>query len=603
VRGLQSFAFAIILAAQTTVPLAGAPAPIRTATGPPDPGDGGDFKLDCNPISLTVLQGSEDWTTCTIYSSGGFSEPVALSCANPPQGVTCGFNPNPATPPPDASVDSNLTVSASAAAPPGAYRFLVNATNGSATLAHDLELRVVGPDFYMSCRPPQIDAPQGGSNATTCDVTSSYGFDDNVSFSCDIPPEVASCTFTNPVVHLPANGSNSTVATVDVAAGALPGAYNLDITGSNGTLNRTGYTTLIVAGSDFFVDCWPSYIEVPEGGSNTSDCIVTSVLGFSQPVSLSCPTPPPAITCWFSPSVLTPPPGGQANSTLTLNSTGTPAKEGYEMTVRGTNGTLERDGRITVRVVGPDFKVSCAAAPMDILPGSSNSTACSVTSMLGFSDTVALSCPTSPPGLSCGFVPPSLTPPVNGTAWSTLTIDASAGASAGTQELSVQGNNSTLTRYFVIKVRVLGPDFSVSCSPASINVTQGSSNLTKCTVTSVMGFNGTVSFACMDLKSGLNCDFQPPSVWLPPNGTAETNLTVSANASASPGLDKAIVRAENGTFARATPISRYFTLFVQIVPGVAEGPPEAVSVLLAIGLATAVALRNRAGNRREARKS
>jgi hypothetical protein len=46
-----------------------------------------------------VQQGQSAGTTCTVTSSGGFNSAVSLSCANLPSGVTCGYSPNPASPP------------------------------------------------------------------------------------------------------------------------------------------------------------------------------------------------------------------------------------------------------------------------------------------------------------------------------------------------------------------------------------------------------------------------------------------------------------------------------------------------------------------------
>ncbi|HLA77906.1 MAG TPA: endopeptidase, partial [Vicinamibacteria bacterium] len=59
------------------------------------------------------------------------------------------------------------------------------------------------------------------------------------------------------------------------------------------------------------------------------------------------------------------------------------------------------------------------------------------------------------------------------------------------------------------------PDFSLSCSPSSLSVQQGSSGTSTCTVTSTGGFNSAVSLACASLPSGVGCSYNPASVTPP----------------------------------------------------------------------------------------
>src|SRR5207245_10299868 len=45
-----------------------------------------------------------------LNSVGGFSDQITFSCFNPPQGLTCGFNPTSAMLPANGTVSSQLTV-------------------------------------------------------------------------------------------------------------------------------------------------------------------------------------------------------------------------------------------------------------------------------------------------------------------------------------------------------------------------------------------------------------------------------------------------------------------------------------------------------------
>ena len=72
------------------------------------------------------------------------------------------------------------------------------------------------------------------------------------------------------------------------------------------------------------------------------------------------------------------------------------------------------------------------------------------------------------------------------------------------------------------------PDFSVTTSPSSLTVTAGSSGTTMVSVTSLSGFNSSVSFACSGLPSGASCNFSPSTVT--PPGATSTMLTVTTSA-------------------------------------------------------------------------
>jgi hypothetical protein len=62
------------------------------------------------PSSNTVPAGQPANYTVPVNSSGGFSSGVTLSCSGLPAHASCSFNPNPATPPANGSVNSALQI-------------------------------------------------------------------------------------------------------------------------------------------------------------------------------------------------------------------------------------------------------------------------------------------------------------------------------------------------------------------------------------------------------------------------------------------------------------------------------------------------------------
>ncbi len=187
---------------------------------------------------------------------------------------------------------------------------------------------------------------------------------------------------------------------------------------------------------------------------------------------------------------------------------------------------------------------------MTVVQGSSNSTTCTVTSINGFSSAVTLGCANLPSGVSCSYAPPSVTPTAN----STLTISATAGATTGSFTIQAQGTSGALTRSANISLTVVPPatpDFSISCSPSSVSVTQGASSNTTCTVTSINGFANAVTLGCANLPSGASCSYNPGSV----TPTANSTLTISATAGATTGTFTIQAQGTSGALTRSTNIT------------------------------------------------
>jgi plastocyanin len=94
----------------------------------------------------------------------------------------------------------------------------------------------------------------------------------------------------------------------------------------------------IVRVVDFDLACIPTTITAQPNGSGTSTCTVTSLNNFNAAVDLSVSGLPSGVTFGLSTDPVTPPPGGTAQSILTLNVDNTVAPGSYPFTVSGQNG-------------------------------------------------------------------------------------------------------------------------------------------------------------------------------------------------------------------------------------------------------------------------
>ena len=104
-----------------------------------------DFALNAAPTSLTVVRGgSSAATTVTIQPGGGFDDPVTLTAAGVPPGVTVTPTP-PVTVAPDTAgtyASTSLAFKAAAGAGTGSYAITITGAGGGAAHSTTLTVRV-----------------------------------------------------------------------------------------------------------------------------------------------------------------------------------------------------------------------------------------------------------------------------------------------------------------------------------------------------------------------------------------------------------------------------------------------------------------------------
>ncbi len=216
------------------------------------PSSSPDFSLSCSPSSLSVQQGQNGSSTCTVTSSGGFASAVSLACASLPAGTSCGYAPNPVTPPANGTVNSALTISVGASTPTGTHAISAQGTSGATTRSAGLSLTVTAtptPNFSVSCAPSSLSIAQGSSGGSTCTVTSTGGFASAVALSCTGLTAGASCGFVPSSVTPPANGSVNSALTVTVGGSTATGTTGFNVQGTSGALTRTAAMSLTVTGT------------------------------------------------------------------------------------------------------------------------------------------------------------------------------------------------------------------------------------------------------------------------------------------------------------------------------------------------------------------
>jgi hypothetical protein len=194
----------------------------------------------------------------------------------------------------------------------------------------------------------------------------------------------------------------------------------------------------------------------------------------------------------------------------------------------------------------PNFTLSASPSSLSVTRGSSGNSTITVAPSGGFTGSVSLSASGLPAGVTATFG----TNPTTGS--SLLTLSASSTATTGTSSVTITGTSGALTHTTSISLTVNAvatPDFSLSASPSSVSVTQGSTATSTITETPSGGFTGSVSLSASGLPSGVTAAFGTNPT------TGSSVLTFTASSTATTGAASVTVTGTSGSLTHTTSIS------------------------------------------------
>jgi hypothetical protein len=193
------------------------------------------YTLYASPSSLSVVQGSQVFSTVTVNPLNGFSGAVNLSASGLPSGVTASFNPA------NTAGNSTLQLSASAVAVTGTFDVTVTGTSGGVSASTTISLTVMaGPNFSLSASPSSLSVARGSNGTTAITITPSNGFSGSVTFSVSGLGKGVSPSFSsNP-------GTTTSTLTLTASKGATIGTFTVTIAGASGALSHQTTITLTV---------------------------------------------------------------------------------------------------------------------------------------------------------------------------------------------------------------------------------------------------------------------------------------------------------------------------------------------------------------------
>jgi hypothetical protein len=222
--------------------------PLRIIALPPD------FTIAASPATLSIEQGHSNTSIITVTSLGGFSKKVNLTISSlPTSGVSTNLNPNTVSLESNITAFSVLTIDVASDAAIGSYNISVTGTGGPLQHTATITLSVTAPpvppepDFSINASPTALEIEQGDAANSTIIVTSLRDFSAAVNLTLT-PESITGITISlipTQVTPSPNDFVTSTLR-IEVANDASPNKYNITVTGTSGTLQRSIIISLTI---------------------------------------------------------------------------------------------------------------------------------------------------------------------------------------------------------------------------------------------------------------------------------------------------------------------------------------------------------------------
>jgi len=295
--------------------------------------------------------------------------------------------------------------------------------------------------------------------------------------------------------------------------------------------------------ADFSLSASSSSLTITQGSNGSSTITVAAQNGFMGSVTLAASGLPNGVTASFNTNPTT------ATSTLTVTASSTATTGMSTVTITGTSGTLSHTTTLALTVnatATPDFSLSASPNSLTITQGSNGSSTITVTPQNSFTGSVTLAASGLPNGVTASFG----TNPT--TATSTLTLTAGSTATTGMSTVTITGTSGTLSHTTTLALTVNAtatPDFSLSASPSSLTITQGSNGSSTITVAPQNSFTGSVTLAASGLPNGVTASFGANPT------TATSTLTLTASSTATTGVSTVTITGTSGSLSHTTTVA------------------------------------------------
>ena len=424
-----------------------------------------------------------------------------------------------------------------------------------------------GPDLFVSVVPNILTIADGSRGVSRVTLYSLNGLSGAVSLTLTGVPLGVNAIINQ--TSLPLTGSQaSTIISIQVSSTASPGIFNLTVTGTitpkaHQTISSSGVLALLVPPPrpDFSVSISSASVNIPAGASRSVSITVSSINGFSSPVTLSLQGLPffGGLSGSFIINPVTPSTGASASSTLILFVSQFLFPQTIPLTVTASSPGITHSQSLTVIVSG--FGFSPFISSLAVQPGGSTSATLTLVPSNNFTGTVQLSALLVPNNVTITLSTTTLTvPPAPGSSLTfRVTFQASPIVPLGSFETVILGTSGPTVGSAVILIQI--DDFSIALANPEIALPISESRTASVFLASLNGFTGPVSLQVSGLPTGVTVAGAPALLFLNPDATLDVPLVITATKVASIGSFPLTITASSGNRTLSTVLAVHITDF------------------------------------------
>ena len=403
-------------------------------------------------------------------------------------------------------------------------------------------------DFSLEVHPSFLVLTTNANKFANVTVGSIGQFSGMITLSASIAPltnSPPSLSFAPSTVRLKAGQTANSSLTVSTSLQTTFANYTITVLAQGSKISHSVSINVFIVTPlvpDFSFTLLPSAETVAQSTNRDSFYNIASINGFSGPISITPSAPPGGVGVGVQPPpALTP--GANFTGGLSIHVDISSVPGTYSIIFTAQSGSIIHNATLLLTISSsppPDFTLATNPTFLTVPQGSTALVFVIVSSIGGFNGTISLTSgvvpvisggPTAVLNQSSVFLFSGFTRGVE------LRIITTATSSTGSYNYTVTGISGSLTHTAVGSFTVsvsLPPDFSISASPTTLSIPQGSSNRVFLNVTSLNGFSGTVNLNATASPAGPRLVLGATSATLASGGTTEVVLAIFVNATVPP---------------------------------------------------------------------